>query len=113
MANDANAFWQWSETQPKALLRYILSAPGTVGILPYVRSNGIAPGDEVILVRGSRGRGPETGPGFERKVRAKYLGGDAVNVFCELLEDDPHGGAPTKAGETGMWHGDSFIQRLS
>ena len=80
-------------------------------IPPFERSNGIRPGDEVILVRGSRGRGPETGPGFEREVRARYLGGDAVNVICQLLEDDPHGGIPTRAGEIGCWHGDSFIKR--
>lgn len=79
----------------------------------YTRSSGIKPGDEVILIRGSRGRGPETGYGFERKVRARYLGGDEINVICELLEDDPHGGMPNKVGERGVWHGDSFLQRLS
>ena len=113
MAADADTFWQWTETQAKALLRYVFSVPGTAGVLPYVRSSGIAPGDDVSLVRGSRGRGPETGSGFERKVRAKYLGGDAVNVICALLEDDPHGGAPNNAGEIGVWHGDSFLERLT
>lgn len=79
-------------------------------IQPFVRASGIRPGDEVVLVRGSRGRGPETGPGYEREVRARYLGGDELNVICELLEDDPNGGSPTKTGETGCWHGESFIR---
>lgn len=79
----------------------------------YGRKTGTLPGDEVILIRGGRGRGPETGYGFEREVRAKYLGGDEINVICELLEDDPHGGSPNKAGETGVWHGESFIRQLS
>lgn len=107
----ADAFWYWAETQPKALLHHIQSAPQVTQILPYVRDSGISPGDEVVLIRGGRGRGPETGHGFEREVRAKYLGGDSANVFCELLEDDPHGIAPNKAGETGLWHGDSFLRR--
>ncbi len=84
-----------------------------VDIPRFVRSTGIQPGQDVILIRGSRGRGPETGPGFEREVRARYLGGDELNIICELLQDDPHGGIPTKAGEIGCWHGESFIKALS
>lgn len=86
---------------------------GALADIPFfARNSGIQPGQEVVLVRGSRGRGPESGPGFEREVRARYLGGDEVNIFCELLEDDPHGGAPNRTGEVGCWHGESFIRQL-
>lgn len=78
------------------------------------RPDGIRPGDEVVLVRGSRGRGPESGPGYERQVRARYLGGQNGMVQCELLEDDPNAGtAPFKAGEVGWWHGESFIRPVA
>lgn len=80
---------------------------------PYTRPDGIVPGDEVVLVRGGRGRGPETGPGFEREVRARYLGGSRHEVHCELLEADPHATVkPDRAGETGIWHGESFIRPI-
>jgi hypothetical protein len=81
-------------------------------LTPYQRADGIKVGDEVILIRGSRGRGPDSGPGFERQVRARYLGGNGpLDLKCELLEDDPHATvAPFKAGEVGIWHGESFIK---
>ncbi|WP_126447979.1 hypothetical protein [Sulfuricystis multivorans] len=74
-------------------------------IAPHERPDGIKPGDEVILRRGSCGRGPETGPGYGRDVRARYLDGNEFYVFCELLEDDPGASVPPfKAGEEGCWH---------
>jgi hypothetical protein len=80
---------------------------------PYQRADGIKVGDEVVLVRGARGRGPESGPGCERAIRALYVGGNRFNVYCELLEDDPHATvAPFKSGERGLWHGYSFIRAL-
>lgn len=83
-------------------------------VAPYKRPDGIQVGDEVVLIRGSRGRGPETGPGFEREVRARYLGGNGpLDVVCELLEDDPNATTlPFRAGETGVWHGESFIRPI-
>lgn len=48
-------------------------------------------GDEVVLIRGSRGRGPESGPGFERRLRAKYVGARKNMVRCVLLESPQHG----------------------
>lgn len=79
----------------------------------YTRSSGIRPGDEVTLIRGSRGRGPDSGPGYERKVKARYVAGDAFNVVCELLEDDPDATtAPFRRGERGLWHGESFVRPL-
>lgn len=66
-------------------------------------------GQEVTLIRGSRGR--PTGPGCERLVRARLDSIDAVgNVCCTLLEDDPLATvSPNKAGESGQWHGMSFL----
>lgn len=70
-------------------------------------------GEEVILIRGNAWRGPESGPGFGREVKARYLGSDGEVVECMLLEDDPHAvTAPIKAGEIGWWHGRSFIRSL-
>ena len=61
-------------------------------------------GDEVVLTRGGRGRGPASGPGYERQVRARYLGARGHQVFCALIEDDPNGVvSPFRAGETGWW----------
>lgn len=80
---------------------------------PYQRPDGIKPGDEVTLIRGRRGRGPESGPGFQRKLRARYISGDRFHVCCTLLEDDPDATvAPYKAGEDGYWHGASFIEPI-
>lgn len=67
-------------------------------------------GQEVILLRGSRGR--FTGPGCERQVRARLDSIDVCQlVRCTLLEDDPLATmAPIKTGESGCWHGLSFLQ---
>ena len=65
-------------------------------------------GQEILLLRGSQGR--MQGPGHERRVRARLLSADLINVQAELLEDDPNATvAPCKAGEAGIWHGLSFI----
>lgn len=65
-------------------------------------------GQEIVLVRGSRGR--PYGPGCERRVRARLVSATPYNVIAELLEDDPDATTrPTKAGEQGVWHGLSFI----
>ncbi|GIK74550.1 MAG: hypothetical protein BroJett021_35380 [Chloroflexota bacterium] len=69
-------------------------------------------GDEVTLIRGSRGRGAESGPGFERRLRARYVGARKNMVRCILLEDDPHATVPPyKAGDAGWWHGRSFVEK--
>jgi hypothetical protein len=64
---------------------------------------------EVTLIRGGRGR--RTGPGCERKVRARLDSIDPIgNVRCTLLEDDPLSTThPYKTGESGGWNGLSFL----
>lgn len=76
-------------TDPPALMQYV--------------------GREVILVRGSRGR--LEGAGRERRLRARLDKVEHVNVYATLLEDDPEATvAPFKAGESGIWHGHSFVE---
>lgn len=68
---------------------------------------------EITLIRGSRGRGPESGPGYERRLRARYIGAHGNMVQCQLLEDDPAASVPPyKAGEIGWWHGRSFVEQI-
>lgn len=68
----------------------------------------LSAGQEIILVRGSRGR--VDGPGRERRVRARLVSATTTNVHAVLLEDDPLATtAPYKAGEAGVWHGLSFL----
>ncbi len=59
----------------------------------------------VIVKRGNPDRGPGTGPGYGRNVRAQICRVvDAHRMECELLEDDPGAvGVPCKAGERGVW----------
>ena len=66
-------------------------------------------GQEVALIRGGRGR--TTGPGCERKVRARLGSIDPMgNVRCTLLEDDPLATtSPYKVGESCNWYGLSFL----
>jgi aromatic ring-cleaving dioxygenase len=68
-------------------------------------------GQEVILIRGGRGR--TTGPGCERKVRARLNSIDPMgNVLCTLLENDSLATTyPHKAGECGNWSGLSFLSQ--
>ena len=76
-----------------------------------IETDGYEIGEEVVLVRGSRGRGPESGPGFERRIRAQFLGVENGVIHCMLLEDDPNADTPPfKAGEEGWWHGASFLE---
>lgn len=67
----------------------------------------LAVGREVLIERGSPGRGPETGPGFGRRVPAvieEAPVGIGDQVRCKLLRDDPDAVcSPTKAGESGIW----------
>lgn len=63
-------------------------------------------GRQVQIDRGNPGRGPETGPGFGRRVPAvieEALVGD-WQVRCRLLADDPNAvGSPCRAGDSGLW----------
>lgn len=69
-------------------------------------------GQEVFILRGSRGR--VEGPGHERKVRARLDRVGRVCINATLLEDDPHATvAPFKAGHQGVWHGHSFVVPLT
>lgn len=109
--NDPSASFQfWDGTQ------WIVMSTG----MPHWRQVGQYPawrgltyrfeaGEELRLIRGSRGR--LNGPGCERQVRAKLISIDPLmNLVCTLLEDDPLATAkPNKAGESGVWHGLSFI----
>lgn len=66
-------------------------------------------GQEVVLLRGSRGR--LDAMGRERRVRARLDDANAHMIHATLLEDDPHASSPPfKAGETGSWHGLSFVE---
>lgn len=66
----------------------------------------LAIGRKVLILRGNPGRGPETGPGFGRKVPAviQEVPAGTWQVRCQLLEDDPDAvGSPSRAGESGLW----------
>lgn len=85
-----------------------------VGAYPAWRgaSKPLQAGQEIVLLRGSRGR--SNGPGHERRVRARLVSASPSIVEAVLLEDDIAAtNAPTKAGETGVWHGLSFITEKS
>lgn len=69
-------------------------------------------GEEIRLRRGGRGR--TVGPGCDRLVRARLDRVEGSNVFATLLEDDPLATTdPKLAGESGIWHGLSFIDNLN
>ena len=67
----------------------------------------LAVGRKVLIERGNPKRGPETGPGFGRRVPAvieEAIIGNGGQVRCKLLADDPDAvGSPNKAGESGVW----------
>jgi len=67
----------------------------------------LAVGREVLIARGNPNRGPETGPGFGRRVPAvieEALEGLGDQVRCKLLTDDPDAvGTPNQAGDSGLW----------
>ena len=96
--------------------QYWLTAQGRqhhrqVGQYPAWRglTRNLQPGQEITLLRGSRGR--PHGPGCERRVRARLVSATPYNVIATLLDDDPVATTrPTKAGEQGVWHGLSFIE---
>lgn len=82
-----------------------------VGDYPAWRglSRKLITGQEIVLVRGARGR--VAGIGCERRVRARLISASPYEVHAVLLEDDALAGAsPKKAGEAGVWHGLSFIE---
>ena len=67
----------------------------------------LAEGREVLIERGNPNRGPETGPGFGRRVPAvieEAAVGNGCQVRCKLLADDPDAvGAPNQVGDSGLW----------
>lgn len=68
-------------------------------------------GKEIGLRRGSRSR--SLGPGCERIVRARLDKVEYECVHATLLDDDPLATiGPMKAGESGVWHGLSFIAQM-
>lgn len=69
-------------------------------------------GQPITLHRGSRSR--TSGPGCNRFVSARLDRVEGIMVFATLLQDDPMAGtAPYKSGESGMWHGLSFVKELA
>ena len=66
-------------------------------------------GTDVILRRGGH---DAPAPGQYRDVRARYIGADGHQVYCELLEDDPDAIIrPDHRGERGWWTR-SIMRRL-
>jgi hypothetical protein len=69
-------------------------------------------GRHILIHRGNPSRGPESGPGFSRKVTAiiEDVPAGSGQVRCRLLEDDPHAiGAPCRAGESGLWAASQIV----
>lgn len=69
-------------------------------------------GRQVSILRGNPDRGPETGPGFGRKVPAVIVDAavGSYQVQCRLLADDPDAvGAPCRAGDIGLWSASQII----
>lgn len=68
-------------------------------------------GKEVLIIRGSRGK--SSGPGRERAVRCMLDAVDGQMVHATLLEDDQDATcAPWHCGDSGTWHGHSFVRPL-
>lgn len=66
----------------------------------------LALGRVVHIQRGNPLRGPDTGAGYGRLVKARIVGfgENAHDVRCTLLEDDGNSvGGPSKQGEEGQW----------
>ena len=63
-------------------------------------------GRKVLVERGNTDRGPETGPGFGRRVSATIIEAPVGygQIACRLLDDDEDAvGPPNKAGDVGLW----------
>ena len=68
-------------------------------------------GKEVLIIRGSRGK--TDGPGRERAVRCMLDAVDGQMVHATLLgEDQDATCAPWHCGDSGTWHGHSFVRPL-
>lgn len=78
---------------------------------PYMNDLNHLLGQEVLIIRGSRGK--TDGPGRERAVRCMLDAVEGQMVHATLLEDDPDATvAPWRCGDTGTWHGRSFVRPL-
>jgi len=62
-------------------------------------------GDKVLILRGSPGRGPETGPGYGRRVRATLIGARGNQIRARLDQDDPGSAFAdlSHRGDVGWW----------
>lgn len=63
-------------------------------------------GARILINRGNPDRGPETGPGFGRKIPAVIEAAPIGlwDVQCRLLVDDPGAvGPPNREGDSGLW----------
>ena len=60
-------------------------------------------GTKVWVLRGNPNRGPETGYGYGRNVKGVLIGAYHKQCLVRLEQDDPDGGTPHKAGESGWW----------
>lgn len=107
---DSMQYWDgrfWLTKQGRQHWRQVGDYPAWRGATSRLRA-----GQEIVLVRGSRGR--SSGPGCERSVRARLMSATPYNVHAVLLDDDPLAAtAPYKAGEVGVWHGLSFLSQMA
>lgn len=69
-------------------------------------------GRQVLIERGNAARGPDTGPGFGRKIPAVIEEAPVGEwqVRCKLLADDPDAvGSPCRLGESGLWSASQIV----
>ena len=99
---------------PKTARDVAATLAGQIALLEaqLVRARRLAAGRKVLILRGNPARGPETGPGFGRKVPAVIL--DAAHglhqVECRLLADDPDAvGSPCRTEDIGLWSASQIL----